>query len=589
MNAAAVQRRRRLPIVLGALAVVFILVGGILALSGPGDAPADDDCLPLSMWSSDEKTPLLIEIAKRYKESDHRVDGRCVDVEVTARSSQETVVALTADPDARPELWSPSSRYWVDSLRSAIATRPGRVRSVPDNPVSLASSPIVIAMPEPMARELGWPEGAIGWRDMIALARQPDGWGSRGKPWGAFKIGKTNPVHSTAGLLATIATAGALSGTSDALTLPALEDPAVAAGLRALENTAVHYGKRSSVFVHNLYAADQEGRALDYVSAVPLEEKVVLDYNRGVLVGDSRARTPPQVKLAAVFPTDGTAVSDNPAIVVDGEWVTDEEKRAAEGFLAYAQEQKEMFAEDGFRDGEGKPGERHVEANGTIANPAFRLVRTPALEVSDGVRELWQRNRRRANVLLLVDVSKSMEKLVDPVARTRLDLARDAARLVPEQLTEDDTLALWEFSSPLGTDARPWRERVGAGAVGVVRDAFGRAVDGLQPTGATELYESTRAAVDDVRGRFDASRINAVVVLSDGRNEPPRPDGLTGLENALRAADKDRVVRVFSIAYGDEADRRALEAISTAARGGFYDSTDAARIESVMADVLSNF
>ncbi|RKT52574.1 substrate-binding domain-containing protein [Saccharothrix australiensis] len=580
-----------LPIALGAVALVLILLG-LFALNGSSGEP-DDGCVPLTLWSSDEKVPLLQEISRRYKESDRKTDGKCVNVAVSVHPSQDAVDVLAdapgSDPSARPDMWSPSSRYWVDSLRSAIATRPGRVRSVPENLPTLATSPIVIAMPEPMARELGWPEGAIGWRDMIALAQDPKGWGSRGKPWGAFKIGKTNPVHSTTGLLATIATATALSGTSDALTSSALDDPAVAGGLRALESTAVHYGKHSAVFVRNMYAADQEGRALDYVSAVALEEKVVLDYNQGVLVGDPVARDKPRVKLAAVFPTDGTTVSDNPALVVDAEWVTDQRKRAAEDFLRYVQEQKPLFTEAGFRDGEGNPGARHSEGNGTPANPSFRLVRTPAFEVAAGVRELWQRNRKRANVLLVVDVSKSMEKVVDGVGRTRLELARDAALLVPGQLTEDDTLALWEFSSPLGTEPRPWRERVAAGPVGVVRDAFGREVAGLQPTGATELYESTRAAVESVRGRYDQGRINAVVLLSDGRNEPARPEGLTTLVNGLQTADKDRVVRVFSIAYGDEADRDALAKISTAARGGFYDSSDAARIESVMADVLSNF
>ncbi|CCH28126.1 substrate-binding domain-containing protein [Actinosynnema sp. NPDC047251] len=583
---------KRLPIALGALAVVLILVG-FFALSGSGGEP-DDGCLELTLYSSDEKAPVLGEIARRYRESGRETDGRCVAVAVSVSSSQGTVDVLAdapgSDPDARPDIWSPSSRYWFDSLRREIAARPGRVRSVPENPVSLATSPIVIAMPEPMARELGWPEGAIGWETMLALAQSPDGWGSRGKPWGAFKTGKTNPVHSTTGLLATLATATALSRSSEALTVPALEEPAVAGGLRALENTAVHYGKQVAPFVRNLYTADQEGRALDYVSAVPLEEKVVLDYNQGILVGNPPVTgAPPKVKLAAVFPTDGTTVTDHPAMVVDAQWVTDDRKRAAEDFLKFAQEHRSLFTDAGFRDGEGAPGPRHVEGNGTVGSPAFRLVRTPAFEVVTGVRELWQRNRKRANVLLLVDVSRSMEKVVGAAGKSRLDLAKDAARLVPAQLTEDDTLALWEFSSPLGTETRPWRERVAAGPVGVVRDAFGRAVDGLQPTGATALYESTWAAADSVRERFDPTRINAVVLLSDGRNEPAQQEVLTALENAFRAVDKDRVVRVFSIAYGDEADREALDRISTAARGGYYDSTDAARIESVMADVLSNF
>jgi Ca-activated chloride channel family protein len=90
------------------------------------------------------------------------------------------------------------------------------VRTVGEAP-SLATTPIVIAMPEPMARVLGWPESTIKWQDLVSLARDPRGWNAKGHPeWGAFKLGKTNPLESTTGLLATTATATALVGSGPA-------------------------------------------------------------------------------------------------------------------------------------------------------------------------------------------------------------------------------------------------------------------------------------------------------------------------------------------------------------------------------------
>src|SRR5438128_1193006 len=67
-----------------------------------------------------------------------------------------------------------------------------------------ARTPLVIAMPKPMAQTLGWPSKPIGWSDILALAKDPRGWQRYGKPYGAFKLGKTNPNFSTSGLNATV-------------------------------------------------------------------------------------------------------------------------------------------------------------------------------------------------------------------------------------------------------------------------------------------------------------------------------------------------------------------------------------------------
>ena len=145
-----------------------------------------------------------------------------------------------------------------------------------------ASTPLVIAMPEPMAKALGWPDTP----DRLGRRPRPGagsaGLGSKGHPeWGRFTLGKTNPTISTSGLAATIGTLVAATGTSSDLTEAALERPEVQQYLKDVESAVIHYGDTTLTYLSNLQRADDAGLALGYVSAVAVEEKSVLDYNAG--------------------------------------------------------------------------------------------------------------------------------------------------------------------------------------------------------------------------------------------------------------------------------------------------------------------
>ena len=62
-------------------------------------------------------------------------------------------------------------------------------------------TPLVIAMPKPMAEALGYPDKPIGFADILALATEPRRVGGiRPSRVGPFRLGKTNPNFSTSGL-----------------------------------------------------------------------------------------------------------------------------------------------------------------------------------------------------------------------------------------------------------------------------------------------------------------------------------------------------------------------------------------------------
>src|SRR6266508_3049742 len=162
--------RNRLPLV--AAGVVGILLVFLLRNVFAGDEPksgtsaAGDKprkgCTELVVAASTEKSGLLTEIAKDYAAADRRVSGRCVDVRVTGKASGGAEEALARGWDEgvdgpQPDVWSPAASTWLSLLREDLG-RADRPPLLGDKNPSIASTPLVLAMPQPMAQALGWPK-----------------------------------------------------------------------------------------------------------------------------------------------------------------------------------------------------------------------------------------------------------------------------------------------------------------------------------------------------------------------------------------------------------------------------------------------
>jgi Ca-activated chloride channel family protein len=92
-----------------------------------------------------------------------------------------------------------------------------------------------------------------------------------------------------------------------------------------------------------------------------------------------------------------------------------------------------------------------------------------------------------------------------------------------------------------------------------------------------------------MRERLDTSRINAVLLLTDGKNEDPQGPGLDDVIAGLRGESEDTSVRLFTIGYGDGADLTVLQQLAKASRAAAYDASDPASIDKVFTNVVSNF
>ncbi|MGW5680374.1 extracellular solute-binding protein [Nonomuraea sp. NPDC003754] len=576
------MRRSFAPVVVVIIVVGALIVGLRTWYGGiEGEKPAPRACgARLTVLASVEKAGLLRELAAAYQ-SEH-----CADIRITTSGSALQSFARGWDErrdGPRPDVWSPASSSWLNVVRRRTE-KGGKGRIIGDDNPSIAKTPLVIAMPKPMAQALGWPDKAIGWADLARLATDPAGWAAHGHPeWGRFRLGKTNPNFSTSGMNATIgAYVAATGGLSGDLTEADVAAARTRRFIRDLERSIVHYGDTTLTFLSNLRRADDAGHALGYISAVTVEEKSVWDYNQGNPTGDPATlgrHARPKVPLVAVYPKDGTLYSDNPFAVLS--WAGKAKRATARGFLDYlrAPEQQARFAAYAFRGHDGTAGELITEDNGLLPHQPAAVLRPPAPKVLDTLLRSWGELRKPANVLMVLDTSGSMGADVPGTGRTKLDLARRAAVNALPQFGGQDRVGLWRFSST-HAELSPMTTMTGVHRAELARD-----IRSLSPRGGTALYDTTLAAYRHVSAVREGEAIDAVVFLTDGKNEDAHSIALEDLLRELR----ERSIRVFTIAYGEDADLDVLREISETTSAAAYDSREPGSIDQIFTAVTSNF
>jgi Ca-activated chloride channel family protein len=430
---------------------------------------------------------------------------------------------------------------------------------------NLVLSPVVIAMWKPMAEAIGWGTKRLGWSDILALARDHGGWTGRGYPqWGDFRFGHTHPQYSNSGLISLIAEVYAATRKTGGLSLQDVNSPAVASFVGEIERSVVHYGSSTGFFGNEMFSSGPR-----YLSAAVLYENMVIQ---------AASRRELAFPVVAIYPKEGTFWSDHPVGIVERPWVTPERREAAKAYIEFllARPQQERAIAFGFRPGlaEVPVGAPIDAAHGADPREPQTTLEVPSPEVINAVLQVWQRQKKRSDVALVLDTSGSMKddgKLVN---------AREGAKQLIALLGDEDEFSLIPFSSSV------------AFAADKVRIADGRAeairrIDGLFADGKTVLYDAVDAAYQHMAGRSRPDRIQAIVVLTDGEDTGSRTS-LGQLLARIGAAGEAQSIRVFTIAYGREATRDPLRAIAAATHARAYEGNPQT-IRSVFKDVSTFF
>ena len=507
------------------------------AASGAPKGPA----VEILISSSDGKKEWLEDVAKAFHASKAEVSGKPVRVRLLHMKSGESMQKIL-DGKEKPTIWSPAGQAWIGLLNTTWKGRSGHDFVEDVKPTVMSG--LVVAMWEPMARSLGWPDKPIGWNDIFQVAMDPNGWGSLGHPeWGPFRFGHGHPDFSTSAMLSVVSSIYAAAGKTSGLTAEDLRNPTVIERVGSLERAIVHYGESSSWLTEKLCT---KGPA--YLSAVTLYESSVVQAN------DKYKKEMP-FRLVAIYPKEGTFWENHPTGIVNADWVSAEQKEAASKFLAFAtsREQQQKALQYGYRptDASIPVGAPIDEAHG--ADPrqsAAKGLEYVSEDVFRRANELWHKVKKHSTVFLLVDVSGSM-------AGEKMTSAKKGAAGFIRAMEKDDRVAVIAFSNAP-------RQLKPLATVREEGESTAQAVETLFADGGTAMYDATVMAFDaiDKARKEDGNRLYGIVLLSDGKDTSSKRS-LSDLLDRMPGTEAADGTRIFSVAYGEDAEGDLLKQIST--------------------------
>lgn len=518
----------------GVTAAAVAAVPVTMFLRDSGGAPDCGSTLPVTISAAEQIAPVVEAAAKRARQA-----GACATYSVQAASPAAVAAAVAAGEN--PDAWVADSSLWLDQLRAAKPDLEWQKGT------SVASSPIVVAMPDPLAAKVG--SARPQWRNLLS---------------GPIPVRMADPDTDATGRLS-LFTVHSVLGTSKAT------QNLSGASMIRLSRTAA--GSEAELF--GSYAQDPRTSP-----AFPASEQAVARFNKGHA----------DESLAAVVPSEGTASLDYPWAAAPR--LNARKKELVDRVLAELRSPRgtDDLAAAGFRapDGSGSP-----RVAGMPSGPVRVRQPLPVAQRASALG-LWAAVRTDMRMLAVMDVSGSMREQAG--RRTRIQLAQAAARTALDSFPQTSQIGLWEFSTDrdgVGKDYKelqPIRRLTDTVADGSThKDALNRSFAAMPASvkGNTGLYDTVLAAYRSVKASYQPGYVNSVVLMTDGVNDDASGLSLEQLLAALKSErDKSRPVRVILIGLGDQVDAATLQRVAETADGSSYVAKDPQDITTVFIEAL---
>jgi hypothetical protein len=561
--------RRALGILLTFVAVLAVGAagwGGYRYLNRPACTGSP---VTLNVAASPDISPAIQATGNAWAKS--RTSGHCIEVKVTAADSADvsallagaagTQLAGVGQPNGKaqiPDVWVPDSSLWLARLAAAT-----KKTGVP--PTSIASSPVVFATPEPIAKQLGWPDKPVTWQNVLSQIT-----GS-----GQVKTGIVSPARDAAGLSGLLTLAGVAQSGSNA-------DSVTVAALRSLaQNQSTIRADLVGKFPKSTDAASMASG----LGAAPLTEQAVLAYN---------ASQPP-VPLAAIYLQPAATPMDYPYVAIPNPLTSPEKTQLVTDLLTQlkAPAFKNELASQNLRAPDGTFGTGVSAGPGapaTVTKPATTTDAAAAAAAIDKVINTWQAVTQSGRMLAVIDVSGSMlEKVPTAGGKTREEVTVDAAGRGLALFDDSWSLGVWIFSTNM-VGTQDYKELVPIGPLAVQRPAVIGQLGNVKPksNGDTGLYDTTIAAYKAVQAGWDPGKVNSVLIFTDGQNDDRNGISLDQLKQQLQqASDPNKPIQLIVLGIGDGVSKAELDQVVAPVGGAAFVVADPTKIGDVFLQAIA--
>jgi Ca-activated chloride channel family protein len=189
-------------------------------------------------------------------------------------------------------------------------------------------------------------------------------------------------------------------------------------------------------------------------------------------------------------------------------------------------------------------------------------------------KKVTSTRRTPMNLALVLDRSGSM-------AGAKLEKARQAAALVVDQLTDEDSLAVITYDSD--TDVLIPLRKVGSTAD---RERLKSRIHAIQSGGSTALHAGVTRGAEQLRRELKQEHVNRIILLSDGLANigPQKPSDLAKLGRELRGDG----MSVSTVGLGDDYNEDLMTALAESSHANYYYVQDAEKLPGIFAEELGS-
>lgn len=406
-------------------------------------------------------------------------------------------------------VWA-SNSMWVYMLENVSTS----------NSKSTSINPVVFGIKKKKAEELGFTDREIYTADIVNAIKS-----------GNLKFSMSNPTQTNTGATAYLGLLTTLAGSPEVLREEHLQDEQLKTELISLFS-GLERSSGSEDFLEELFING------DYEAVVTYEFSII-NINKQL---EAAGKEP----LYILYPVDGVSISDSPLAYIDHK--DESKKQFFTEFQEYilSDEGQKLLAQNGRRTWYGGT---NANSDKTVFNPEWGIdttkyivpLKMPGTDIIKKALAMYQTELRKPiHTVFCLDYSGSMSgegyKDLTNAMTYILDEQKASANLL--QFASKDKITVIPFS---GKILGEWHTDNGVETQSLINNILT-----LQPTGSTNIYDTSIRALEILNSENLENYNVSVILMTDGMSNA---GSYTNLARKYNYMDKD--IPIYSIMFGN--------------------------------------